>query len=232
MFTKRDPSALSTFWAVAITVFLAMSSERVAAENANSEVQREAISALTELENSMVGSVIWSKTLSGSKCKPNLSLGLFFLTLSYETSTTCPLIGTVKLNFYPFSADIDLDVQNTKHLEKIQMKTKVSVKYTGADGLIVALGITEGHIFLDTSKGFKYAELGLNGSTRMNFTKSNYSIQGRRNLFDVASLTGFSLINEQSKTPAVNRFEACTLAGASMADVNGGTLTNCKPIFK
>lgn len=204
--------------------------------NAESKIsvgaQADAFAALQELENSLLGTLVWSSTINGGKCKPKFSVGFFSLSLVYEQSDTCPLLGKVAIGFFPLAADIDLDVNNLSSVDRIRMKAKISVKYAKDNGVTVQLYFTDGRISLRSSGSSPWTDMILNGSTAMSFSKTNYSIAGRKNIFHSATAAGFSLITQLTKTPAVRRFEGCVLTGGVASDVNAGTLSMCTALFK
>lgn len=193
--------------------------------------QADAFTALQELDNSLLGALVWSTTINGGKCKPKFSVGFFKISLVYEASETCPLLGKVALGFFPLSADVDLDV-NMQNVDRIQLKAKISVKYTKDSGVALQLYFTDGRITLKQGANSAWTDMIVNGSTAMNFSKSNYGIAGRKNIFHAATAAGFTLLTQVTKSPEVRRFEGCLLTGGVSSDVNAGTLTMCTPLFK
>jgi hypothetical protein len=222
------------FSAFALTGFLLLLPSTTFAESkpVSANAQADAFSALQELENSLLGALVWSTPIGGGKCRPKFSIGFFSLSLVYESSDTCPLLGKVAVGFFPLSADIDLDVNRLSNVNRIQMKAKISVKYAKGNGVNLGLYFTDGRIALRPGANAAITEMVLNGSVAMGFSKDNHSIKSRKNIFHPGTGAGFSLITDVSKQPQVRRFEGCVLMGGVADNVNAGLLTLCTPLFK
>ena len=156
-------------------------------------------------------------------CTPSISFGFFSADLTFASSATCPLNGTVALTLFPLGDNVNLEIMNNPFLTAISGNFAISGSIFGGVNLTWTLS--------NASVSFRLDPIGplstwdMTGTGNRKRTNGILTVNSRVNFFDGATGNGYALL--RTVTSSGQSLQACTLTGATSSNVNSGTTSAC-----
>ena len=151
---------------LATVFFLATSFTPIAKAESTATTTTTSTNLPTEFAN--IFSILEPLVLSGASlptslvlggCTPGISFGFFSADLTFTSSATCPLSGTVGVTLFPLGDQVNLEIMDNPFLTAIAGDFSISGKLLG--GVNLTWNLTNGSVSFPASIPWDHSVLGI-----------------------------------------------------------------------
>ncbi len=163
-----------------------------------------------------------SKAAVSLGCSPDIDFVLIGVNITFTSSSSCSLNGTVTVKLFPTTVTVDITAAGLSFIDKIELDGTYSLNGTAS----FSLTFLNGRISLKEIAGFSLGSIIVNGSAAVS-TSPAFTFTSRVNAFASTGNLGVALMSTLKPSAGVRTIQGCLLSGADPMNPNAGKAQPC-----